>query len=134
LRSLPSLSPALRDTDPGIGWDQRTGTVSCLTSLYRVVARRVRSRPAGPVETGGSGRADAQPAGRRPTDPTPGSADARLLLGDAVDPTAAGVEFARIDSDDLPSRVHAFEHGGRLGVHRVVEGARDDPAVGDEMI
>src|SRR5699024_3279799 len=96
---------------------------------------RVRSRPAGPVETGGSGRAEAKPAGRRAeakpagrraTDPMPGSADARLLLGDAVDPTAAGVEFARIDSDDLPPRVHAFEHGGRLGVHRVVEGARDD--------
>src|SRR5699024_12824732 len=91
--------------------------------------------PAGTVEARGSGRAEAKPAGRRAeakpagrraTDPTPGSADARLLLGDAVDPTAAGVEFARIDSDDLPPRVHAFEHGGRLGVHRVVEGARDD--------
>src|SRR5699024_7354379 len=43
LRFLPSLSPGFSDTDPGSGWDQRTGTVSCLSSLYRVVARRVRS-------------------------------------------------------------------------------------------
>src|SRR5699024_2178040 len=67
LRRLPPLSPALRDTDPGIGWDQRTGTVSCLTSLYRVVARRVRSGPDGygrglRVRPGGGG--GRSPGGR----------------------------------------------------------------------
>src|SRR5699024_1083890 len=89
--------------------------------------------PTGTVAACGSGRAEAA-AGRRARDLRHALSPRSAAAGDAVDPSASGIEFAGIDPDDLPARIHALEHGGRLGGHGSVEGAREDPAVGDEMI
>src|SRR5699024_10037263 len=125
LRSLPSLSPALRDTDPAIGWDQRTGTVSCLTSLYRVVARRVRSWPDGYDRGlrvrpgGGGGRSPAErpaacaqrtPGGcwAVPCTPPPRAASSRASTPTTFRPGYTRSSTAAASASMGSSKVHAM--------------------------
>ena len=60
--------------------------------------------------------------------------DLRLLLGDAVDAAAAGEQRPGVDADDPAPGVRPLEHGERVGVLRVVEGAGHDAVVDDEVV
>ena len=137
-KGSPSSPCAARSTSSG----RRAAVSSRATRTTPATGGRCRCSTTAPGRsTSASGSTYVRPKGLRncvmrttsPAEPSEAQT-LRLLLGDAVDAAAPGEQRAGVDADDPAAGVGPLEHGERVGVLRVVEGAGHHAAVDDEVV